>query len=569
MSIPSMSVPTSRRVAAATGVAALMLGGLAAISPGAASTTPGERGSAWVTDQLLPNGGVPGAMGEDVADWGLTLDVLFAAVATGSPDKPINQMWQGIRANAVDYAGPSYGSTRGGQSAKVALGALVVGEDPRAVPVAGGGRVDFIAQTAGLIDDGPGTTRGRLMDKGGFDNANMFGQSLALMAFSNPAVLPRERDNAQALADHLLTQQCRAGHWRMFSSDGKTCDEADSSGAAADNDGSAMALMALDAAQRGGLDVPASAIDRGVADLERRQRSDGGWGGGVSTEGTNSNSTGLVVAVLSSHGRSASAARGRAYVASLQASGGLPTGSGADNGAIAYNAASLADARANGIGVARDQWRRATAQAVLAMSPANYADLRHDFAPAAPPTSRPSNPDGSGDGPGAGSGSNGSGSNGNGANENGSNGSGRDGASPSGSNGNGSGSGSNGSGSSGSGSSGSGSTGAGPQATAPSGGASDLGGGDPSTGAGQSPQSAGPEATEESDADGRDATPPETAAGRPADGETPSARSLPPSRTTPWEPDTTVRDTSLAVGAAGLGAALGGLGLFLTRRRSS
>jgi hypothetical protein len=119
-------------------------------------------------------------------------------------------------------------------------------------------------------------------------------------------------------------------------------------------------MLAL-ASQSADADV-AAALAKAKSWLVLQQRCDGSFGGGMSTEGSNANSTGLVAWALGDTPASRQAATWlRAHQATAADAGNdLAT----ETGAIAYDDAGLAAGRKDGItDEASDQWRRATAQA--------------------------------------------------------------------------------------------------------------------------------------------------------------------------------------------------------------
>ena len=162
----------------------------------------------------------------------------------------------------------------------------------------------------------------------------------------------------------LLRQQCLRGYFRLGfaakTARNQTCDGGDPATISApDTDVTALAVLSLRA-------VPAktaavrTAITDAVGWLTRRQKVNGSFGGGTATEASNSNSTGLAGWALGETG-ACGAAAARLMVRDLQVAGDVSgTPLAGENGAIAYDRSRLAAARAEGIGVERDQWRRAT-----------------------------------------------------------------------------------------------------------------------------------------------------------------------------------------------------------------
>ncbi len=373
--------------------------------------TDAALAAGWLAGERDVAGGVPGPFAG--TDWGLTVDTLWAMKAGGASTVDLQRTWGAIEANAKELTGPPSWSTDttvrfGGGTAKVLVAAQSVGADPRAVRAAGT-TYDLVAATLDRIATS-GPQAGRVEDSAsaGFDSTNVLGQALAVIGLSDAGVATGSHaPTVRSALAFLTSQQCAPGWFRVFYDDDLTCDAALARGdATGDVDGTAMAVQALVAARDAGLPVAPGALDSAVAWLVSAQHGDGSFGGGASTSGANANSTGLAAAALQVGGRTAQADRARTWVAALQLTG--TTGSLAgDRGAIAYDAVALTDARAHGITAnGRDQWRRATAQAVFALHPVGLAQLADlptggglptppptpPAPPTSPPTSRPTSP---------------------------------------------------------------------------------------------------------------------------------------------------------------------------------
>ncbi|GIU85857.1 MAG: hypothetical protein KatS3mg009_0372 [Acidimicrobiia bacterium] len=316
--------------------------------------TPAARALAWLGAELGRHGGLlPGPFG-GTPDHGLTADALVA-LALGGRAGPADAA--PLLAAAADYVtwdafGPDLAGVRlAGPAAKLLLVAALAGSPP---PTVGGEDLETLLRS--LVRTG-GEEAGRVSDRNPHapDSSNGFGQALAVLALDHTAGGP-----PSSAVRYLLAQQCPNGGFRLFLAGPRCTDDAQ-----ADPDTTALAVQALLGAPTGP-DVRAAAA-RGVAYLLDRQDASGAVGGSGPTAAPNANSTGLAGQALRAAGETAAAERAAAWVGALQ----LPTDAGpaaADAGAIAYDPAALADALANGIpGPGRDQWRRATAQAVLAL----------------------------------------------------------------------------------------------------------------------------------------------------------------------------------------------------------
>ncbi|RSN29579.1 hypothetical protein DL990_25700 [Amycolatopsis sp. WAC 01416] len=391
--------------AVSVGVVAALLTGTAAAAndPGAA-----KANSRWLATKLKPDGTLENPNGGALPDHGLMLDVLFALYASGDGAKaePIMKFLDD-EGHATDYftwdglvPGAGYDKVIvGGSLAKTLVAAEVSGRDPRNVD-----GYDLVAETHGAIMR-KGPDKGRISDyskdpdlAGAVNNdANSFGQALGVVG------LAAAGENDRIAIDRLLAQQCSEGYFRLVfeyiptketgdhvTPDGRkvsTCDEGKPLDLSpTDGDATGLALSALLAARKAGatgLDAP---IAKTVSWLKANQASGGGWGGGVSTEAPNTNSTGMIVQALADAGGAEAAVdKGVRYLKSAQANAAdSGTKLAGELGAIAYNPASYEAARASGIsGV--DTWIRAGAQASLGLSQVGFYALAKGEAQ--PPTS--------------------------------------------------------------------------------------------------------------------------------------------------------------------------------------
>ncbi|UED87406.1 MSCRAMM family adhesin SdrC [Streptomyces profundus] len=378
-----------------------------ASNDGAAASSSGR----WLADQLDDDGTLRNPLGGTLPDYGLMIDTLFALHASGDGAlaDPIVDHLDDQR-HASDYftwdglvPGQGYDAIIvGGAAAKVLVAAEVADRDPRDF-----GGYDMVAETRdAIMRSGP--DKGRISDYSknpdfaGFvsNNANMFGQSLAVIGLAGVG------ENDQLAIDRLLSQQCSEGYFRVFfgyiptdetgdhvNERGQklsTCDEGREFGQSApDGDTTGLALSAMLAARAAGaagLDEP---IGRTVEWLRTNQADNGGWGGGVSTEAPNTNSTGLIVQALAdAGGAGGSVTRGRDYLRAAQ----VNADSDADNaladqiGAIAYTPEDYQAARTGGM-VGTDTWIRATAQASLGLAGTGFHELTRGLTP--PPNPGP------------------------------------------------------------------------------------------------------------------------------------------------------------------------------------
>lgn len=323
-----------------------------------------STGATWLIGELR-DGSLPGPGGG--TDWGLTLDALFALHASGLGGQSSPAIMRALEDDADTFIGPElYDDPEvriAGSVAKMLTAIAVTGDDPSSF--AG---YDLRAETLALIQGPAGDQPGRLSDQGtGFDSSNTFGQSLAVIGLALTGGVP------DPVVDYLLAEQCRPGWFPAFSDDGAGCGSS-----SPDADATAVAVQALAAARAPGDGGLAQPIRRALDWLERVQGPAGSFGGGSSTPGDNTNTTGLAAQALLAGGRTRAARVARAWIVRLQLSRAEVAGTGAagEHGAIAYDAAARRKALSRGISPgARDQWRRATSQALLGLGGPSLPDL--------------------------------------------------------------------------------------------------------------------------------------------------------------------------------------------------
>ncbi len=342
-----------RRLLACVAACALTLVS-APITAAAEAPANSVQSARWLAGELT-DGALPGFAGPD---WGLTLDALFALSATGADPAALKgvsaALSRHVRAynSFDDYEIP--GVRIAGATAKLLVGAVAAGEDP-----ADYGGFDLRAETLALVA-ATGADAGRVKDAGTDDGSNTFGQAYAVLGLARSGGVPAP------VVDFLLRQQCAAGGFRLSpdqaGAPAPTCDDA--ANPVLDPDSTSVAVQALYAAGA------KAAADKGVSWLAATQRADGSFGGSGPTDSSNTNSTGLAAQALAAGGSTAAAKRATDYLAARRLTGAT------DTGAVAYNDAALAEAAANGIDeVQRDQWRRATAQAVLGLAGVPMGEL--------------------------------------------------------------------------------------------------------------------------------------------------------------------------------------------------
>jgi len=331
--------------------------GLAALPADADVATPpgpAEAGAAWLAGQT--SGGAITYLG--APDDGLAADAALSLTALGSADDTAAALTAQLATVSRRYTSPAGdGQVLSGPTAKLVLLAHARGLDPTSF----GGRDLRAELTSTLVVDPGGRNDGRFADRPPTgattpaDASNGFSQAYAVLA------LQRDGTGAPASAvDYLLAQQCPNGGFRLFSFGARTC-LADTT---TDTDTTALAVLALTSLP----DPNRTALDRAVSRLIAIQSDDGSFASPLTGIAANTNTTGLAAAALRAAGRAAEADRAAAWIERQQLGcGDIPDG--ADAGAIAY--APKARQAALGAGItatARDQFRRATAQALLAFA---------------------------------------------------------------------------------------------------------------------------------------------------------------------------------------------------------
>jgi hypothetical protein len=331
----------------------------AAPNPHAAAATSAGH---WLAGQLV-DGGIPGFVG---TDWGLTIDVLIALEVTGADPAAAGTVADALAANVDAYAtGGEFGPDLrfAGATAKLLYASAVAGRDPTSF-----GGHDLRERTLALVA-GPeaGAQQGWLKNRdaaGPTDGGNMFDQSLAVLGLARSGEVP------QPVVDFLIGQQCPAGGFRLFPpADGAPCAAADPAEQLMDPDTTGMAVQALLVADAAGAAGASAAAGQGVAWLLSVQEADGAFHGSAQTNFPNANSTGLAGLALAAAGEPTAADRAADWVSDQQVTPSIAGAAAAHAGAIGYTPDTLAEAIANGIPeFGLDQWRRATAQAVLVLA---------------------------------------------------------------------------------------------------------------------------------------------------------------------------------------------------------
>ncbi|WP_299051932.1 hypothetical protein [uncultured Nocardioides sp.] len=365
--------PGRRTAALVTGLG-LAAGSLlvAPVAP-ASAAAPNDSAAAvaggdWLADQLTD-----GVIYNDqfaFDDYGLTVDTGLAlddfssnryAGALRSLTAAVTSD-EGVESYTTGNAFGDENSRYAGATAKLASYVQQRGGDPRDVS-----GTNLINQLSGLVaTEDP--IAGRIEDRTSFgDTANAIGQG-----FAARALVVADSPRGASAMDFFLDQQCSDGFFRAFLDDkadtDQTCDGATSEEDSAPNtDTTGIAVLNLLATDPAPGSPVQDAIDSAVDWMLSEQAPDGSYAGAPPTDVPNTNSTGVVAWALGQAGENGAAARAAAYIARQQATacdGALRT----EVGTVAYDRAALEAGRESGIDATnRDQFRRASAQAVPAL----------------------------------------------------------------------------------------------------------------------------------------------------------------------------------------------------------
>lgn len=314
-----------------------------------AADEPTARTSASYLAAQLEAGGdrLTVTYGEDTFDdLGLTIDAVLALESTKTADAQAGRSTQYVLDHAGSYTGTSYGDLYVG-----AAGKLLVLTASRDLPGTVGG-TDYVAALQAQEQ-----SSGRYTDKSGYgDYSNTLGQSFALIGLKRHGVNP-----STAAVDFLLSRQCDDGGFAL---------EGDGA-CVSDPDATSVAVQALSTV--GGQDA---AIQDAADYLEGRQGTDGGLGGGATTEGENSNSTGLGAVALRLAGRDDALTAARGYLDSVRLGCATPK----VTGGLAYTVAEHDAATA--ATTPTDRINRSTAQGLLGSTDVSYGDVSNEGAAA-------------------------------------------------------------------------------------------------------------------------------------------------------------------------------------------
>jgi hypothetical protein len=342
-------------------------------------STPSTIAAEWISDELT-NGLMMGTSGPD---FGLTIDTGMAVSTVARQGATVTAINNALEPRIADYVGDGTKESYAGPLAKAAAFARTAKKNPTSY-----GGINLITRleerTANVPADPAAEPQaaaiaGRIFDKSEFGNyANVVGQSYAVRALSlaNSA-------EAGAARDFLLKQQCASGAFRLNFDKADVPNQACTEGVAgSEGDPDATALAVINLVESGDKSAAVTtALAKAGAWLDARQRGSGAIRSAGQGAQINTNTTavgGYAMGLLKN--------RDAALKAALWVRRNQPvdkyrcrTALTKDTGAVAFRPDRVTASKTSGIPAdARDEWRRATAQAILGLqfAPASKDKLR-------------------------------------------------------------------------------------------------------------------------------------------------------------------------------------------------
>ena len=384
----------SIRTAAVALSAAALTAGVLAASPATAEPSPALRAAKavsgtdstpstiaaeWLAGELT-NGLM---VTEQGPDFGLTIDTGMALSTVVDQGDVNASITTALEARIGEYVGDGTKESYAGSLGKAAVYAKVAKQNPTNY-----GGVNLITRleerTANVPADPAAEPQaaafaGRIFDKSEFGNfANVVGQSYAVRALTDA-----RSAEAPAARDFLLKQQCTSGYFRLNFDRANVLNQSCAEGVAgseADPDATAFAMINL---IESGDRSPAviAALDKAGAWLADRQRNSGAIRSSGDGAQINTNTTALGGFAMGLHKNRDAALKAALWVRKNQPVDKYKcrTALTKDTGAVAFRKDRATDSKTSGIPAgARDEWRRATSQAILGLqfAPASKDKLK-------------------------------------------------------------------------------------------------------------------------------------------------------------------------------------------------
>ena len=331
-------------------------------------STPSNVAADWITDELT-NGLMVGKSGPD---FGLTLDTGLALHSVPGHEAGLAAINTAFKPRVDEYVGDGTKESYAGALGKAAAFIRAAGENP--IDYGGKNLVARLEERTADVPADPAAKpqaaaiAGRIFDKAESGNhANVVGQSYAVRELS----LARSTE-AVAARDFLLKQQCASGYFRLNFENAdvpnQSCTEG-APGSELDPDATALAMINLIESHDNSPAVKA-ALDRASAWLVDRQRNSGAIRSSGANPQINTNTTALGGYALGLMRQSDAAQKAALWVRKNQPVDKYKcrTALTKDTGAVAFRKDRSKAAKASGIPAdGRDEWRRATAQAILGL----------------------------------------------------------------------------------------------------------------------------------------------------------------------------------------------------------
>ncbi len=318
-------------------------------------------------------------VGSSGPDLSLTLDTGLALRSVPGHESGVAAINAAFKPRVDEYVGDGTNESYAGPLGKAAAFARAAGENP--VDYGGKNLVARLEQRTADVPADPSTEpqaaafAGRIFDKSESGNfANVVGQSFAVRELT----LARSAE-AAAARDFLLKQQCASGYFRLnfdkANVPNQSCTEG-TPGSEADPDATALAMINLIESHDRSAAVR-SALDKASAWLVDRQRNSGAIRSSGDRAQINTNTTAVGGYALGLMRQSDAAQKAALWVRKNQPVDKYKcrTALTSDTGVVAYRKDRIKGASTTGIPAeARDEWRRATAQAILGLQFAPASD---------------------------------------------------------------------------------------------------------------------------------------------------------------------------------------------------
>jgi hypothetical protein len=342
-------------------------------------STPSTIAAEWIAGELR-DGLMVGSSGPD---FGLTIDTGMALTTVSSQSGTVTAINNSLEPRIGEYVGDGTKESYAGPLAKAAAVARVAKKNPTSY-----GGINRITRLEERTANGPAdptaepqaaAIAGRIFDKSEFGNyANVIGQSYAVRALTLAS-----SSEAGAARDFLLKQQCASGYFRADFDKADVPNQACTegvAGSAADPDATALAVINL---VESGDKSPAvvGALAKAGTWLADRQRGSGAFRAAAPVSKINTNTTALGGYALGLLKNRDAAQKAALWVRKNQPVDKYKcrTALTKDTGAVAYRKDRATGSKTSGIPAeARDEWRRATSQAILGLqfAPASKDKLR-------------------------------------------------------------------------------------------------------------------------------------------------------------------------------------------------